>query len=44
VRSDLQIPQHDPPQHEHVAIPQILLRDATAVDERAVGAAVVEDS
>jgi hypothetical protein len=44
VRSDLQIPQHDPPEHEHIAILQIRLRDATAIDKSAIGGAVVEDA
>src|SRR5437868_14483976 len=39
----LEIPQHDPAEHDHVAVTEVGLLDATAVDERAVGAAVIED-
>jgi hypothetical protein len=43
-RSDLEIAEHDPPEQDHVAVVQIGLHDSLAVDERAVGAAVIEQA
>src|SRR5207302_3254495 len=43
-RSHLQIAQRNAPEHDHVAVTQVDLFDAASVDERAIGAAVIEDA
>ena len=40
----LHVAEHDAAEHDHVAVAQLRLLDAAAVDERAVGAAVIEDA